>query len=100
MLQKQQKDTDKRFQKLESSLKRKSTEDVNPKVKRSCVSKTNEKVKSIATCEISDDDDEEEVDDDEADDGSCPSFLLSVMSKYMCLSIRKFIETFLIIRLP
>ena len=74
MLQKQQKDTDKRFQKLESSLKRKSTEDVNPKVKRSCVSKTNEKVKSIATCEISDDDDEEEVDDDEADDGSCPTF--------------------------
>ena len=82
MLQKQQKDTDQRFKKLESSLKRKSTEDDNPKIKRSCVSKTNEKVKSMATCEISDDKDEDEVDEDEADEGSCPTQSpLSVMSK-------------------
>ena len=82
MLQKQQKDTDKRFQKIESSLKRKSTEDDNPKVKRSCVSKTNKKVKSMATCEISDDEDEDEADEDDADEGSCPTqSSVSVMSK-------------------
>ena len=46
------------------------------------VSKTNELVKNIAACEISDDEEEEEVEDDEADDGLCPTYLLlSVMSK-------------------
>ena len=46
------------------------------------VSKTNELVKNIAACEISDDEEEDEVEDDEADDGSCPfNSLLSVVSK-------------------